>query len=36
MTTTQGQIMAQQRADLAVVKFVEEVATTGHIKRGNL
>lgn len=32
MTTTQGQIMAQQRADLAVVKFVEEVATTGHIK----
>lgn len=29
---TQGQIMAQQRADLAVVKFVEEVATTGYIK----
>lgn len=29
---TQGQILAQQLADLAVVKFVEEVATTGHIK----
>lgn len=29
---TQGQIKAQQRADSAVVKFVEEVTSTGHIQ----
>lgn len=29
---TQGQIIANQRADLAVVKFVEEVFCTGHIQ----
>lgn len=28
---TRGQIIAQQHADSAVVKFVEEVASTGHI-----
>ena len=30
---TQGQIKAQQRADSAVVKFVEEVVSTGHIQQ---
>lgn len=29
---TQGQIKAQQRAGSAVVKFVEEVVSTGHIQ----
>lgn len=29
---TQGQIMAQQRADFAVVKFIEEILDSGHIK----
>lgn len=29
---TKEQIIAQQRADIAIANFVEEVTTTGHIK----
>lgn len=31
-TMTKEQIIAQQRADLAIAKYIEEVATTVHIQ----